>query len=104
MMLIHTLQRGLDGASKDLPARQNRRTPLLEQALEPLREELEAEDLDRLVKALGVIVGTESWLAFKDVLRLDETEARRVRRWMIRALIAASLAPAAVRRRGAAGQ
>ena len=41
-MLVHSLQRGLDAAG--LPVRQNRRTPLIEQALAPLRGVLSAAD------------------------------------------------------------
>ena len=37
-MLIHSLQRGFDSAGI-LPARQNRRTPLIEAALAPARDE-----------------------------------------------------------------
>jgi AcrR family transcriptional regulator len=95
LMLIHSLQRGLDGAD-GLPSRQNRRTPLIEAALAPARAAFSAEDHDRLVKALALVVGTESMIAFKDVLRLDDAEADAVRWWMIRALVAAARArPAA---------
>ena len=46
--------------------------------------------LDRLAKALALVIGTESMLAFKDVLRLPDDEADAVRRWMIRALFEAA--------------
>ena len=37
-MLVHSLQRGIDGNDDDaLPARQNRRSPLIEAALAPVR-------------------------------------------------------------------
>jgi AcrR family transcriptional regulator len=60
-MLIHSLHAGLDGAR-----------------------------FDRLARALALIIGTESMVAFKDVLRLDDDEADEVRRWMISALVEAA--------------
>jgi len=90
-MLIHSLQRRLPGGDIDgVPPRQNRRTPLIEAALEPARREFEPRALDLLRKALALVLGTEAMVVFKDVLRLDDTEARTVRRWAIRALVAAA--------------
>ena len=89
-MLIHSLQAGLDGASGGPPARQNRRMPLIEAALAPLRDRLDDARFDRLARALALIIGTESMVAFKDVLRLDDDEADGVRRWMISALVEAA--------------
>jgi AcrR family transcriptional regulator len=91
MMLMHSLERGLDGADEtSLPARQNRRTPLIEAALEPARKQFRPADLKMLSKALALIIGTEAMVVFKDVLRLDDAEARKVKRWAIRALIEAA--------------
>ena len=88
-MLVHSLQRGLAGAEA-VPNRQNRRTPLIEAALAPARERLDPIAYRRLVRALALIIGTESMVAFKDVLRLDDGEADDVRRWMIEALVDAA--------------
>jgi len=87
-MLVHSLQQGLGGAS--VPVRQNRRTPLIEAAVAPARATLSPWVHDRLVKALALVIGTESMLAFKDVLGLPDDEAGAVRRWMIRALFEAA--------------
>jgi AcrR family transcriptional regulator len=87
-MLIHSLQQSLAGET--LPARQNRRTPLIESALAPARNRFAPAAFDALVKALALIVGTESMVVFKDVLRLDDAEADEVRRWMISALVEAA--------------
>jgi AcrR family transcriptional regulator len=88
-MLIHSLQQGLAaGGGAGLPLRQNRRTPLIEAALAPGR--LAPWVHDRLAKALALVIGTESLLAFKDVLQLPDDEADAVRRWMIRALVEAA--------------
>jgi AcrR family transcriptional regulator len=95
-MLIHALQQALAGTgANDLPARQNRRTPLIEAALEPARDRLDPAMLDRLTRALALVIGTESRLVFRDVLQLDDQEARAVKSWMIRALIAAAHRPGA---------
>lgn len=85
-MLAHSLQRGAAPAGA-LPARQNRRTPLLEAALAPARARLGPAALRRLTRALSLIVGTEALVVCKDVLQIDDAETRRVKRWAIRALI-----------------
>lgn len=92
MMLIHSLELGLKGAEGDgPPSRQNRRQPLIEAALSPLRRELEPSAVDRLAKALALLIGTEAMIVFKDVLRLDESEAAEIRDWAIRALVESAL-------------
>jgi AcrR family transcriptional regulator len=94
MMLVHSLQRspptGEDGG---LPLRQNRRTPLIEAALAPARQRLKPADLTTLCRALALIIGTEGMIVFKDVLQLDDGDARKVKRWAIRALVQAAIRP-----------
>ncbi len=85
MMLAHTVQRALR-ADDDTPPRQNRRSPLIEAALAPAA----LKDADVLAKALAIVIGTESMIVFKDVLQVDDAEARAVRRWMIGALVDAA--------------
>ena len=90
-MLVHSLQQRLGGGGADgPPARQNRRTPLIEAALAPGRAGFAPWVHDRLVKALALVIGTESMIAFKDVLGIGDDEADAVRRWMIRALVEAA--------------
>ena len=95
-MLVHSLQRGMEdaGTAGALPVRQNRRTPLIEQALAPVHGSMAPADFVRLARALALVIGTESMLAFKDVLALGEGEAAEIRAWMIRALVAAALGDA----------
>lgn len=88
-MLAHSLQRG-PNAEGGIPARQNRRTPLIEAALEPAREEFSPEMRQMLIAALGVVIGTEAMIVFKDVLRADDTDARRIKAWMIASLVKAA--------------
>lgn len=91
MMLAHAMERivrGDDGGGA--PVRQNRRTPLIEAALEPARDGLDPQAAKLLAQALAIVIGTESMVATKDVLQLSDAEARKVRRWAIRALVAAA--------------
>jgi AcrR family transcriptional regulator len=90
-MLVHSLQRSVSGGSdEEPPARQNRRTPLIEAALAPSRHRFKPAALKTLTKALALIIGTESMVVFKDVLQLDDADARKVKRWAIRALVEAA--------------
>jgi AcrR family transcriptional regulator len=95
-MLAHTIQHGLrtDGNGK-LPKRQNRRTPLIEAALAPARDQFKPAALRELTKALALILGPEALIVVKDVLQLDDIEARKIKRWVIRALVEAARKPAA---------
>ena len=96
LMLRHTMERSVRrGGDASTPVRQNRRTPLIEAALEPARRELRPAALKTLTRALALVIGTEAMLVLKDVLQLDEAEARRVRRWAIRALVDAARKPVA---------
>lgn len=90
-MLARSVERGIgrDGDA-GLPARQNRRTPLIEAALEPARRQFRPAALQTLTRALALVIGTEAMVVFKDVLQLDDAEARKVKRWAIRALVEAA--------------
>ncbi|MGB6087041.1 TetR/AcrR family transcriptional regulator [Parvibaculum sp.] len=90
LMLAKSMERRVAEDDTALPARQNRRTPMIEAALAPSKAEFSRAALDKLQKALALIVGTEAMIVFKDVLQLDEKEAREVKRWAIRALIEAA--------------
>jgi AcrR family transcriptional regulator len=93
MMLAHAVRRGASG-DDGLPVRQNRRSALIDAALRPLRRRLRPSAVDRLAKALALVVGTEGMIVAKDVLQLDDAESRRLKQWAIRALIEATLKPA----------
>jgi AcrR family transcriptional regulator len=90
-MLAHTIQHDMQADdSGKLPRRQNRRTPLIEAALEPARDQFKPAALKPLMRALALIMGTEATIVVKDVLQLDDTEARKMKRWAIRALVEAA--------------
>lgn len=91
LMLAQSLELSARGETDaQLPARQNRRTPLIEAALAPASDRFSPAALKHLKHALALVMGPESAIVFKDVLRLDDAEARKVRRWAIRALVAAA--------------
>lgn len=75
-----------------LPVRQNRRTALIDAALEPARRRFDRATYEKLRAALALVFGTESMIVFRDVLGLDPAAARRVKQWAIRALVEAALA------------
>jgi hypothetical protein len=93
-MLKHALERSVRKSdAAELPLRQNRRAPLIDAALEPVRGQFRPAALKTLRLALGLVIGTEAMLALRDVMQLDEAEARRVRRWALRALVDAARRP-----------
>jgi len=86
MMLANSMAQALDGEAS--PRRQNRRTPLIEAALDGA--DFSPKARTRLARALAVLIGTEAMVVFKDVLQLGPAEARDVKRWAIRALVDAA--------------
>lgn len=90
LMMVHALQRSLHDEHADPPLRQNRRTTLIDAALAPARRDFKAGEFALLRRALALVIGTESMLVFKDVLGVDKAEARRVKRWAIKALVDAA--------------
>lgn len=86
-LLVQTVQQS---SSAETPVRQNRRGPLIAAALATSQPPFRPAELDTLSKALAVLMGIEARVAFKDVLQLEDDEADRVRRWMIRALVEAA--------------
>jgi AcrR family transcriptional regulator len=91
VMLASSVRRNINGdGSSGLPARQNRRTALIEAALAPARSQFTPAALRTLTKSLALIIGTESMVVLKDVLQLNDSDARKVRRWAIRALVDAA--------------
>jgi AcrR family transcriptional regulator len=94
IMLAHSVMRAVNAkAGKATPARQNRRTPLIAAALAPARNEFTPATLKKLEQALALIIGTEGVIVTRDVLGIDDTEARKVKRWAIRALVEAARKP-----------
>ncbi|MEZ5667250.1 MAG: TetR family transcriptional regulator [Alphaproteobacteria bacterium] len=90
LMLANALERRAKEGDAAMPVRQDRRTPLIEAALAPAGDALRAEELEMLTAALALVIGTEAMIVCRDVLQLDDDKARQVKRWAIRALVAAA--------------
>jgi AcrR family transcriptional regulator len=69
------------------PFRGARRLDLLDEALAPLAGELPADDIEQLRTALSMLVGVESMIVLRDVLRLDHDEARAAGERAVRAMV-----------------
>ena len=89
MMIASTAKLPLNS---DAPARQNRRSPLIEAALAPAKSQFAPGRYRELTQALSLVIGTEALLVLKDVLRLTPKQARSVRQWTIRSLFEAARA------------
>ncbi|MDB5376357.1 MAG: transcriptional regulator, TetR family [Rubritepida sp.] len=87
LVLAHLLQHA---GEEGVPPRQNRRSPLIEAALAPAAGQFTPEALDRLAKAVALVMGPEAMIVVKDVLQLDEAEGRAVKHWAIRAMVEAA--------------
>jgi len=83
-----------DGASD--PFRGARRSVLLDQALAPLAGELPADEIDQLKTGLSMLVGVESMIVLRDVLRLTHDEARAAGELAVRQMVRARRASGGV--------
>jgi AcrR family transcriptional regulator len=77
--------------STTTPARQNRRSEYIEEALEPFRAEFDTKTFKKLTESLALVFGPEAMIVFRDVIPLDEQRAREVKRWMLTSLVNAAL-------------
>jgi hypothetical protein len=85
-------------AQGDQPKRGYRRVGWLEQALEPLRAQLDDPSFERLVSALAMVVGWEALIVLQDLRALPADEQVAVSTWAARALIRAACDEAGVGR------
>ncbi len=74
------------------PRRGYRRMAWIRRAVEPLRTTLTAEQFERLVAGLSVIVGWEAMVVLRDVGGLRPKREEEVMRWAARALVDAIVA------------
>ncbi|MCC2653803.1 MAG: tetR, partial [Microvirga sp.] len=61
------------------------------------RSQFKPGDLETLIRALALIIGTEAMVVSKDVLQLNDADTRKVKRWAIRALVEAARKPGSSR-------
>jgi AcrR family transcriptional regulator len=71
--------------------RGHRRVGWIEQAIAPLRDDLEPAAFERLVSALAMVVGWEALIVLDDVRGLDADDRTQTSLWAARALIDAAL-------------
>lgn len=89
-MLANSLRMTPGGEEEGAPIRQNRRTPLIDAALAPVREQFDPQAVERLGKVLALFFGIEARVVFKDVLQLDDADARDAMQWALAALVDAA--------------
>lgn len=87
-MFVQRQDAGGDGH----PRRPGNRLRYLDAALEPLHDRLEPRQLRRLVAALALCVGIESFIVTRDVCDLSDDEAEAVKRWTAQAVLQQALA------------
>lgn len=76
-----------DGGRMDREIRAGRRIPMYEHALAPVRSQMTRQDFTFLVMSLSAVSGLESYLALKDVCRVDDAMADRVAASNIEAIL-----------------
>ena len=92
LMLANSLAAKGDSKAPDaMPVRQNRRMPLIEEALKPVRRQLDKAVYEKLCASLALIFGTESMIVFRDVLGVDADAARGIKSWALHALLRQAL-------------
>jgi len=87
----------LDAAAKgdtDPLVREGRRTRWLETSLAPLAGTVPKADLERLIHALSLTMGTEAMVVLRDVCHLGTEDALAVSDWVVQVLLDATLGEA----------
>lgn len=78
--------------SKRAPVREGRRNELIRQVIAPLQGQLPREDIDRVIRALGLVVGSEAMIALTDAVGLDVLAAKETLldagRWLLAGALA----------------
>jgi AcrR family transcriptional regulator len=88
-MIRFTIDR--DQIEPGVPARPSRRLEYVEQALEPLRDQLAPGEYERLVHAMAVVIGIEARIVLRDICGLDDAQIIETERWAAHALLTAAL-------------
>lgn len=88
------LQLSIAQSGADRPSvatiRGERRLQWIEQALEPIAAEIDADTLRRLTSALALCVGAEAFVVLRDLCGLESEEADDTLGWAARALVNAA--------------
>lgn len=79
-----------------VPVRQGRRTEYIAEVVAPLAGQIPEENIDRIARALGIVVGTEAMISLVDAMGLDVPTAKASLLDAGRWLLAGALAELAV--------
>ena len=78
--------------SERTPVREGRRRRQIATVVDPLRVHLSKKDVERIARALGVVVGTDAMIALIDGVGLDVPDAKKAlldaSRWMLSGALA----------------
>jgi hypothetical protein len=91
------------GTLHEEPYRRGHRVRILAAAAAPLKREIGSAGFKRLIRALSLIYGIESYVVLKDIWGASNREVESIARWMADALIAAALSEARFKRHGRGG-
>jgi AcrR family transcriptional regulator len=80
------------------PRRGYRRVEWIETALAPVRDQLDDEELNRLVCALSMVVGWEALIVQRDICGLTAQQGEELSVWAARTLVQGALAQAGERK------
>jgi AcrR family transcriptional regulator len=93
-LLRLSLDQGI-GGTRTLPRRPQFRREWLSSALADLQQELGDSRFERLVAALSLMCGIESFVVLHDILRIKPQQATDTKRWAARLLLHAAMQEAA---------
>ena len=75
-----------------VPTRQGRRKEQIRNVLTPLERQLPKKDVDRIARALGLVVGSEAMISLVDAVGLDVPAAKKTlldaSRWLLTGALA----------------
>ena len=73
--------------TKNLTLRGARRIPMLEHALEPIKDKMSDTEFALLICSLSTMVGIESFTVLNDICKLDTSEARKAMHQAIKLML-----------------
>lgn len=94
------LRLSLTAERHELPLRQGRAIPWLQEALEPLADTLGPGALERLAIAIRSVCGIETRVWLRDIAGLETEEIRALQMWAVQALLARAVDVPPPSRRG----
>jgi AcrR family transcriptional regulator len=82
------------GTLDEQPYRRGHRAHILANAAAPLRQQIGSAGFARLIRALSLIYGIESYVVLKDIWGATDRQVQAIARWAADALVVAALADA----------